>query len=139
VVIDGDLAGRQGWDEPFLERYLLQFWPAPTEPAAVIVSSAAWSQYLTFGADARQAARLWSSLPEPDGMIAVIDTALADHRDVAEHSRAGDDQYMSGVYRYTQEFLNATRDTGTYAAYRDHTDRSLGELILERARSGPHE
>lgn len=120
--------------EAGVDRCLLQFWPAEPEPPRVVVSTSPWSQYWTFGVAATAAARACAHLPEPAGLLAVIDRALIEHPDVAAAIRAGDGRYRSGVLRYAQELLRLTFRTRAYADVRHDSER-LAALIDARARA----
>jgi hypothetical protein len=121
-------------DEPPIERYLLQVWPEEGSPAAIVVSTVPWSQYWTFGEQARAAVDELADTPDPDRLVAVIDRALAEHPDVVERLRAGDDRYRVGIVRYAQRLFQVTYHTGAYDDVRDDHQR-LHRLIDERARA----
>jgi hypothetical protein len=133
-----------GWDQPAVqdgdvapERHLVQVWPAAQQDPRVVVSTAPWSQYWTFGGQATALLAELADFPDPDRLAMVIDRALAAHPDVATRVREGDDRYHAGVVRYVQELFRITHSTGAYDGIRDDHER-LGHLIEGQARrSGP--
>ncbi len=135
VVIGGQATKDGAWDgtRSGPDGYLVQVWPAPEEPPRVVASTSPWSQYWTFGAEARELLVELADVPDPDRLVVVLDRALAAHPDVAEHLRRGDGRYRSGVIRYAQELFRITHASGAYADLRNDHER-LGDLIDERAR-----
>ena len=136
VVLDGDAGSKQHaspdrYDEEPLEHYLLQIWPAAAEPSVVAVSTAAWSQYWTFGPEAEAAVAQLDSVPDPQRLVRVIDAALEAHPDVVTKLLAGDDRYRVGVIRYAQELFRLTYASDAYSEIQHDYDE-LNRLIDDR-------
>ncbi|WP_454300639.1 hypothetical protein [Salana multivorans] len=105
-------------------------WPAPPTDPTVLASQAPWSQYWTFGTEARDAVAVVRSAHPADQLIEVIDVALARHPEVARRIAAGDLRYQSGVIRYVQELR---RGPGA------HDPDEVERLITDRAQLAGHE
>ncbi|MFC8193151.1 hypothetical protein ACFUMH_15965 [Cellulomonas sp. NPDC057328] len=136
AVLDGQAGSDQfadgRWDEPPAETYVLQLWPGPPAPAALVSASSPWSQYWAFGPAATAAVQQLKDVPDPARLVVLIDMALAAHPDAAARVRAGDDRFRLGLARYTQELFRVTYASGAYAdLQRDH--EALDRLIDARA------
>ncbi|WP_454294527.1 hypothetical protein [Salana multivorans] len=131
VVPDGQAwHDADGRGEEYPGRCLLQLWPAPPTDPTVLASQAPWSQYWTFGTEARDAVAVVRSAHPADQLIEVINVALARHPEVARRIAAGDLRYQSGVIRYVQELR---RGPGA------HDPDEVERLITDRAQLAGHE
>lgn len=135
VVLDGQMAQdllARGYG-PGPDRYLIQMWPAASAPARIVAATSPWSQYWAFGMAAAELLVELAEVPDPGRLIQVIDRALADHPEVAERLRAGDQRYRSGIFRYVQGLFSLTYHSTVYSDVR-HDHDGIGRLIDERAR-----
>jgi len=134
VVLDGQIARDQvaPGDGPGPDRYLVQMWPAAPASGRIVAATSPWSQYWVFGTAAAELLVELADVPDPGRLIQVIDRALADHPDVAERLRAGDQRYRSGINCYVQELFSLTYHSPAYSDVRHDHDR-IGRLIDDRA------